>query len=194
MTATPTTDSRIANSSRSWQGACDVDISSWDKTNDFILSSWMETDAPHGNETKNWKLQWKESGGSFADVGADTEISYTADTVLVNDTDLTGGNSATCQTFGTGEESEGDNAQALKINAGDWGEIQWALSFGSGGQYEITYEFQIVNTDDTTFAICSCSITTAAAPAGWTGTVDGIINPAEVDGILIANIAEVDGI
>lgn len=164
MTATPSTDSRIANSSRSWQAACDVDITDWDKANDFILSTWMQTDAPHGNETKNWKLQWKEAGGSFADVGADTEICYTADTVLVNETLLVLGTSAQCQTFGTGEESEGDNAHALKINAGDWGEMQWALSFGSGAQYEVTYEFQIVNTDDATSAICSVSITTLAAP------------------------------
>lgn len=169
MTATPSTDSRIANSSRSWQAVCDVDISNKSIILDFILSTWMQTDAPHGNETKNWKLQWKESGGSFADVGADTEISFSATTVLVNDNDLAGGTSATCQTFGTGEESEGNNAQALKINSGDWGEIQWALSFGSAVQYETTYEFQIVNTDDATSAVCSCSVTTEAAPGPWDG-------------------------
>lgn len=191
MTATPSTDSRIADSSRSWEAACDVDISNWDKANEFILSTWMTSSIGHGNETKNWKLQWKRTGGSFADVTATSEIAWGTNTALTNDTNIISGTSATCFTFGNGEESEGDNVQALRIDSGNNGEIQWALGFGAGALDSQEYEFQIVNTDDTTQATCSCSITTAAPPStykieGFTKTVTGAML-ASADCYLVKN-------
>lgn len=167
----PQTNSRIADDSISWQGDCDVDIVDWVKTNEFILATWA-TGGDDGN--KNFKLQWKESGGSFADVGADTEVCWGTGTSLVdgNTVSTTSG----CLSSTESEENEGDNAAVLDtMGVSDIGEIQWALGFGSGAQDGITYEFQLVNTSDTLTEVCSCSITTFSL-GGYAKGIDRGIN------------------
>jgi hypothetical protein len=167
----PQTDSRIADDTVSWQAACDGDIADWVKTNEFILSTWA-IGGDDGN--KSFKLQWKESGGSFVDVGADTEIKYGTGTSLVDGDDV--GTSAACLSSTVSEENEGDNAAQLDVmGSSDVGEIQWALGFGSGAQDGVTYEFQLVNISDTLQEICSCSITTFSI-GGYTIGINRGIN------------------
>lgn len=36
--------------------------------------------------------------------------------------------------------------------------------------------------------------TAAAAPSAWTGIINGVTNPSRINGILVANIAKVNGI
>jgi len=194
MTVTLFTDSRIADASQSWQAICNTDITGWNKANEFIIASFQTTDAPHGNETKTCKLQWRRTGGSWADVSATSEIAWGTSTTLVNDAALTLGESGGCQTFDRGIESEGDNSAAIRVDSGGNGECLWALGFGAGAQFSQEYEINLYNVTDSTEAELQTSITTAAAPAGWTGTVDGVTNPSNVDGLAVANINNVDGV
>ena len=156
----PQTDSRLGFEdlgTSGWMDVCDADITDWDKADEFILATW----AIEGNgDNKFFKMQWKESGGSFADVGADTEVCWGTDTDLIDQFTvlITSG----CLTSTQSEENEGDNTAAIPMGASDVGELQWALGFGSGAQDGVTYEFQLVCVTDTTSEICSCSITTIA--------------------------------
>lgn len=191
------TDSRIANASRSWEQNCDIDVTNWDKTNEFILASYALDDTPHAGTEAGFKMQWRRAAGSFADVEADTEIRWAlaAETVLVDGTEPCGA-LAGCQTPHISHENEGDNACApSKVNPGLYLEIQWGLGFGSGAQYEQEYEFQLFNTSDLGTQVCSCSITTSAAPVGWSHNFMGV-NNANINKILEiakANIVSVAG-
>jgi hypothetical protein len=156
------TDSRLANASRSWEVACDIDIGSWNKANEFILAAFALDNTPHGGTQASFKMQWRRAGGTFADVGADTEICWGVGTILVDGTEPVGGFSG-CQTPYVSHENEGDNAcTPSKVNPGLYLEIQWALGFGSGALNTQEYELQLYNTSDDGTAICSVSITTAA--------------------------------
>lgn len=165
MALTAQTDSRIANSSRSWQAACNIDVTSWNKNNEFILSTWAYADSV--NPDSDCKLQWRRVGGTFADVAVDTEICWGTNTVLVNDALLLETNTAGCFVdWDYGKENEGDNlAYLLNIANGDYGEVQWALGFGSGALTEQEYEFQFDVIDHTSTAVCQTTIITAAASA-----------------------------
>jgi len=98
MALTAQTDSRIADASRNWQAACNLDVSDWDKANEFILSTWALSDSV--NPDSDCKLQWRRAAGVFADVGADTEICWGTATVLVDGAALLEGNSAACLGIG----------------------------------------------------------------------------------------------
>ena len=162
MALTAQTNSRIANSSRAWQQACNVDVTGWTKTNEFILSTWAH--ATSVNPDSDCKLQWRRSGGTFADVTATTEVCWGTGTVLVNDAVLLESNTAGCFVdWDDGKENEGDNlCYLLNIKNGDYGEVQWALGFGSGALNSQEYEIQFVVIDWTSSAICQTSITTSA--------------------------------
>ena len=88
------TDSRIADASRNWQQACNVDVVAWNKANEFILSTWALSNSV--NPDSDCKLQWRRVAGAFADVGADTEVRWGVATVLVDGAVLLEGNSAGC--------------------------------------------------------------------------------------------------
>jgi len=164
MALTAQTISRIANASRTWQQDCNVDVTSWDKANEFIISTWALSDSV--NPDSACKLQWRQAGGTFADVAADTEICWGTGTVLVDDQLLVIGNSAGCSVdWDNGSvENEGNNLVTLtNIKSGDHGEVQWALGFGSGALDEQEYELQFVVIDwGPSTAVCQTSITTAA--------------------------------
>jgi len=197
MTANPQTDSRLLNSSHVALEVCDVDHLNFTKAA-FILSTYAIGDGPHGNDSAEYKLQWQRSGGSFADVGADTEICWADSTDFspnITDENTSVTTDAACLTATNHGQNVGNNLLAGVMQAPNGlGHYQWGLKFGSGALYEQEYEFQLVQLDDTITAICSVSITTAAAPAGWTGTIDGITNPTNIDGIVVANITSIDGV
>lgn len=198
MTATPQTDSRLLDATHTVLEVCDTDHIDFNKANAFILSTYALGSAPHGNDNADYKLQWQRAGGSFADVGADTEIAWgdsTDFTPNITDENTSVTTDANCLTATNHGQNVGNNALAGAMSAPNGiGHYQWGLKFGSGALDEQEYEFQLVNTTDTLSAICSVSITTAAAGAGWTGTIDGITNPSAVDGIVVANINNIDGV
>jgi len=59
MALTCQTDSRIANASISWQAACNVDITGWDKANEFIVACYAIADSI--NPDADFKLQWRRA-------------------------------------------------------------------------------------------------------------------------------------
>ena len=171
------TDSRIANASRTWQAACNIDITGWDKANEFIIATYALSDSV--NPDSDCKLQWRRAGGSFADVAADTEICWGTGTVLTDALRLVLTNTAGClSTVDDGVENEGDNlAYLLNIKDGDYGEIHWALGFGSGAQDSQEYELQLVVIDFSSTAILQTTITTAvgSVPIDVTATLDELV-------------------
>lgn len=198
MTATPQTDSRLLDATHTALEVCDVDHVNFSKSNAFILSTYAVGSAPHGNDNAEYKLEWRRQGGSFADVGADTEIAWADSTDFtpnITDENTTVTLDAACLTATNHGQNVGNNLLAGAMQAPNGiGHYQWGLKFGSGAQDEQEYEFQLTNIDEPLSAICSVSITTAAAAAGWTGTVDGVTNPSAVDGVLVANVSDVDGV
>lgn len=169
MTITAQADSRIADANRAWQAACNLDITGWDTANEFIISTWAYSDLK--NDDADLKLQWRRAGGTFTDVGADTEVCWGTNTVLIDAGNLLEANSAGCLSpWDSGTENEGDNASyASNIWYTCHWEGQWALGFGSGAQGNQEYEIQLVCITYSNSAICQTSITTAATgpPPGW---------------------------
>ena len=190
--------SRILNASRVDQsGADDGDVTNWGKTADFILAQTIYTSK--GPIARSYRLHWRNvtDGGSFAVVGATGEISFTADTVLVDGTALTSAN-ARCSAVGgytwqEGLESEGDN---LLPDSGTYSladeyytEFQWALDCNSalaGKQYE--FELYEV-TNGVSIGTCLAQITmssgayTMPASAGSyieTGAAVGLLRDAKI--------------
>lgn len=198
MTHIPRTESRIANSTRVWQFECGISVTGWNKSNEFILSTFTSSNAAHGSSSGTYKLQWRREGGVFTDVTATSEICWGVNTSLVDENSIA--SPAGCIGGFTpdaddGHENEGNNSCILpKVDAGGFGEIQWALGFGSGALNEQKYEFQLVCITDSTSAICSVAITTAVGAAGWTGEILGVTNPSEIMGILVSLIEDVMGI
>jgi len=45
MALTPQVNNRIANAAGAWQAACAVDVTGWDKANDFIVSCFALSDS-----------------------------------------------------------------------------------------------------------------------------------------------------
>ena len=154
------TDSRIANASGTWQQNCNIDVTGYAIDAEFIIATYQLSDSvnPDGDS----KLQWRRSGGEFADVAADTEVCWGTNTVLVNDGEVQ--NPAGClATVDDDQESEGDNlSSCLNIKNGDYCEIQWALGFGSGAIGAQEYEIQLVQIDWSNDAVLQTTITTAA--------------------------------
>ena len=194
MAITPLTDSRIANASGTWQGGCDVDITGWNKSNEFILSSFFEDDRTHGpGAGRYFKMRWRRAGGTWYDVSATSEICWGTSTSLVDGDSVA--NPSGCQTSDLSQENEGDNSAYLSPAAGEIGEIQWALGFGSGAQDSQEYEFEMWNDTDNVYTTLSVSITTQAGAGGYTNGVNGVddSNISAVNGVSKTNISEING-
>lgn len=167
MAQDPTTDSRIADASLNWQGACDVDVTDWNKANSFVLATYGYDDRLISKEEQSaWKLQWREDGGSWNDLTGSGNCKWATDTVLVHKTSpvITPSN---CQiTYDSVEiEGFGDfDDKKLKLEHSTFGELQWAITVADGSS-GVLYEFQLVNVTWSSSAICSCSLTTAIITA-----------------------------
>ena len=174
--------SRIANASRVDQsGADNGDVTGWVKTADFILATRIY--GSKGAYNFAYKLKWRNvtDAGVFADVGATGEISFTADTVLVDGQALATGSKIcsvqTGYTWQNGLESEGDNilpdSGTYSLADEYYTEFQWALDCNSAHDND-EYEFALYElTNGTSIGTCLASI--AIGPANWispTGHVD----------------------
>jgi len=162
-----------SGSNKVWQY---VMKTAWTKTDDFILATRIY--GSKGAYNFAYKLKWRNvtDGGVFADVGATGEISFSADTVLVNGQALPIG-SKICDEQGSGAkaiftwqdglESEGDNilpdSGTYSLADEYYTELQWALSCDDAHD-EDEYEFALFElTNGTSIGTCLTSITMAAA-------------------------------
>lgn len=120
----------------------------WTKTDDFILATRVYTSA--GPIARAYKLRWRKTGGTFADVSNTGAITYSATTDLVDGNDLlTGEKSCDYQsgyTWQNGLESEGDNllpdSGTYSLVDEKYTEHQWALSCDDA-EDGATYEFEL---------------------------------------------------
>lgn len=83
-----TSNSRIADSNRSWQAACDVDVINWTKTNEFIVSLIAVATGHNGGGQITVKVQWmKDSEAVWYDLAAASgELRQGTGTALTNST------------------------------------------------------------------------------------------------------------
>ena len=167
--------SRILNATRVDQsGADNTNVIDWVKTNDFIIAININSNGKD-TEAAQYKLRWrnKTDSGTFADVGAATEINYNATTDLVNgDPIAIGGRKCDSQggdTWAAGEEVEGASLSDSIDLADEYEtEVHFALDC-SGATDEKEYEFELYDsTLGVTRGTCGATITMeAAAVEGW---------------------------
>jgi len=174
--------SRILDASRVDQsGADDANVINWSAHDDFILAVNINSGGKD-TEAAQYKLRWKVSGGSFADVGAATPISYAAVTDLVNGAGIAvGGRKCDSQgdTWQSGEEVEGTSlSDSIDLPADYETEIHFALDCSRSGF--ATYEFELY---DSTLGVTrgTCGATLGVIP--YLGTLGGsrILNATRVD-------------
>ncbi|MCK5216324.1 MAG: DUF2341 domain-containing protein [Methanosarcinales archaeon] len=167
--------SRILNATRVDQsGADNTNVIDWVKTNNFIIAININSNGKD-TEAAQYKLRWrnKTDSGTFADVGAATEINYNATTDLVNGNPIAiGGRKCDSQggdTWAAGEEVEGTSLSDSIDLADEYEtEIHFALDC-SGATDEKEYEFELYDsTLGVTRGTCGATITMeAGAVEGW---------------------------
>jgi len=164
--------SRIADANRVDKSLADnVPVTGWDKTKDFILATRIY--GSKGTYDYAYTLKWRNvtDGGTFAAVGATGEISFSADTVLVDGQALPTGSkicgAQTNYTWQNGLESEGDNilpdVGTFALLDEYYTELQWALSCDDAHDGDV-YEFDLF-TNATQIGVCLASI--KMLEVGW---------------------------
>ena len=192
--------SRILNATRVDQsGADNTNVIDWVKTNDFIIAININS---NGKDTvaAQYKLRWrnKTDGGSFADVGAATEINYNATTDLVNGNPIAvGGRKCDSQggdTWAAGEEVEGASLSDSIDLADEYEtEIHFALDC-SGATDAKEYEFELYDsTLGVTRGTCGATITMESGPATKEFTVDALLKTTETKEFTTDAVLSVEG-
>jgi len=155
FTTPASNNSRIADANRSWQAACDGDVSDWNKANEFIVALIAECGA-HGGATETFKVQWSDDGGqNWYDLGSTGKLIQGDTTVLTNCTSPVGSSSG-CQTLEDSHEIEGANSCTLTTTGKTFVEAQVAVD-PQGADDGTTYSFRLYST-------------TAGAPLGAVAT------------------------
>lgn len=161
------TGSRIANATRTWQANEDVDVTGWDKANDFIFAAMVET-TKHAGASATLQLRWRNvtDAGSFAALSGSGELTWSAATDLVNSNAVASGEEGCTPVSGTtlvdGVEREGANGVATAVSQNEYCEHQWAID-ASGGLDSKQYEFEIYDTTaGASLGTCLAQITTSA--------------------------------
>lgn len=166
--------SRIANATRVDQSeADDADVTDWLQADDFIIATRLYHDDASAVE-RALKLQWRNvtDAGSFADVTDTGEITYSADTDLVDGASVLQGeklcNQQDSRPWDTGEESEGDNllpdAGTHSLPAAYYTEHHWALHC-SAAPFSKEYEFRLIDvTESLTVGTCGATLTMMPDP------------------------------
>lgn len=160
---------RIANANRVWQAAQDADVTSWNKANDFIVAAMLESSA-HAGDSGTIQLQWRNvtDGGSFANLSAAGELTWSAVTDLVNGNAVVHteeGVTPIQATHDDGVEREGANDIAVTIALKTiHEEEQWAVDCNNAHDGD-NYEFRLWDaTASAAVGTLLCDITIAAAP------------------------------
>lgn len=135
-------DSRIADANGSWQAACDVNISNWAKTNEFIIAVICKCNV-HAGCSATLRLQWRrDSEGVWRDLAASgEELIQGTTTVLTNCTSASGYPSG-CQTLEDSHEIEGANQAVMVTTAKNFVELDVAVDPSNALDGE-TYSFRI---------------------------------------------------
>jgi len=162
--ATPTSNSRIANSSISWQAACNTDVTGWSKSSEFVVALWAQC-GDHGGCTSVFIVQWRNltDGGSWTTLASGTgELRQGTGTSLVNGNTVA--TSSGCNSSTDSEEVEGDNTtSSLTVTAKDqYVEVQCAFDPANALDSK-EYEFRLYdNTAGAGLTEGTASLTTEA--------------------------------
>jgi len=158
--------SRILDASRAAQAADDTGVVDWALDAEFIVA--VQLDEQMGPWTAVYKLQWRQTGGTFADLGAASEISYGTGTVLEDGTAVVIGEKACTNTpsasWTDGWEVEGTGtASSLALSDEDYTELHFAID-PANADNEQAYEFRLWDvTNGAQTGICVATLTTEAA-------------------------------
>ena len=161
---------RLADSTRSWLQNEDTNHTGHTVGTDFCISVTWGSQSGNKSNSREVRLRWrnKTDAGSFADLGASGELTWSADTTLVNaaafTTDEHGCVSSGQTNWVDGEEREGANAFTYSNLSNDsaWTGAMWAVDTDNAHEGD-EYEFELYNQTDTAqIAVCSATITMAA--------------------------------
>jgi len=140
--------SRIANATRTWQAAENVDVIDWPVGDAFILASAIENNSgSSSSDSLVWR--WRVDAGSWNTLNTTGEIHTNATTDLVDLNAVTSGEAGctavTASTYADGIEMENRLAGYTPVQADDtWREIHIAVDT-SGATAEGVYEFELYN-------------------------------------------------
>lgn len=136
----------FCNPSRVEVGSDNTNVTGWPVTQPFIYCVAIGRDT-RDPPAETFKLQWRLSGGSFADLGATGAMKYTTSTVLSNGTALTSGNAkvaVSSMTWQNGEEVEDGISGSIDLGSDCYTEIQYGVD-PAGASAGSTYNFQVVS-------------------------------------------------
>jgi hypothetical protein len=159
--------SRIANATRVAQAADDTPVTGWAVADKFIMAAQLDEQSGPWNGV-TYKIQWRESGGTFGDLTATGEMKTTTATDLVNGNAVTSGEAICTNDPGgswtDGWEVEGTgSASSLDLADEDYTELHFAIDPADsvGGT---VYEFRIWDvTNGAEIGVCSATMTSVAA-------------------------------
>lgn len=158
--------SRISDAVLAWEAAEDVDVVDWVVGEDFCISVGFGTQAGAQSVSRTLQLRWRNvtDSGSFTALSGSGELTWSADTSLVNGNQLfevPSGLTASQSGFTAGIMREGANDWAYTaLSADHWSAIMWAVDTDNalGGK---EYEFELYNVTDTAqVGVCLASLTT----------------------------------
>lgn len=135
----------FCNPSRAEVGSDNTNVTEWPVTQAFIYCVAIGRDT-RDPLAETFKLQWRVSGGSFADLGATGAMKYTTSTTLTDGSALTSGNARVAvsnMTWQNGEEVEDGISASIDLGLDYYTEIQYAVD-PAGATVGSTYEFQVV--------------------------------------------------
>lgn len=171
--------SRIANATRTWQSVEDAVVTDWIKSNDFIFAIAAESGA-HSSAIGTLQIRWrnKTDEGSFALLSGSGELTWTADTDLVNGNAVVTGEKGCTSgltTFVDGVEREGANDISTSLGNNEWTEHHWAIDCSNAHDGD-EYEFELYDLTEGA-AVGTCLATITMESAGVT------VSPAPVSAI-----------
>ena len=136
----------FATSARVEVGSDNTNVTNWAKTD---LGIYCVAIGQNGRDPAAavLKLQWKVSGGSFADLGATGAVKYTTGTNLTDTNAVTSGEAlvaVTGMTWQDGQEIEDGVSASIDLGSDYYSELQFGVSFADAAS-GATYEFQLYN-------------------------------------------------
>jgi hypothetical protein len=162
--------SRFANSNRVDQsGSDDNPVIDWPLDDFIVACHFYNEDTGKNPASTTISLEWrnKTDAGSWTTLSGTGELTWSADTVLVNDTALGSGNWI-CSVLGAGYadtdgiEREGANDYTLDLGPDEETEVQWAID-ASGADGGDEYEFRVYDSNRGTYMTVVPTITMATS-------------------------------
>ena len=143
-------------------------LTDWTVGDSVILAIQIDATTPWGPEV--YKVRWRASGGTFADLGAATEIAYESTSALTNGDAVSSGESECSNvpggsTWEDGLEAEGTGTFSAFTHTDEYyTELQIALNTANA-QYATTYELELYAvTSGAPLATLTVTLTSESAP------------------------------